>query len=622
MKRLNFKKQYLSITMFSMMLVGYGQQTSTGYTAFGTNPAKVPMSLLDSLKNEADALARFRLIDTISKIHLQYGYTDSIISYGQMLQREVEFNKDEFVNKPYWLAKSYYIIGVGKHLNGLPDPALGYHIRALQLNIDDESLVYENQLGMARAYYSKKEYEKALPLFLSIIKESEDLSTVSTAELYASLLYRSKGENQESERLLSSALTKAKQAGNDKLEMIIELSGIQMTQNVKYNDTLFNQLETIKNRALAAHYYDLYTEVIIEISKMYVANGNADVANMTLSIAYTNAIQWDRWQLQKRILQALSRFYKTQEDYENAYAVMTQYTALNEQIIKNQNYNAVKELEIKHEIDKIEQETDRQRLIKNSILIGFLVLLGPVIALLVTYYQKLKTQIALNESQEEVNQQRVTSLIKDQELKLIKASVEGEDKERKRIAQELHDSIGGNLASIKLQLRSNETRTSAYKNIAKQLDDTYEQVRNLSHNLTAKKFEQNAFTQLVSDYIENINSGTDVSISFNPHPKEKVNGIKQHIQVEIFKVIQELLTNALKHAKAANIEIHANIYDQKLTLLFEDDGLGFDLAKVTFGMGLKGMKNRIETIGGTMIIDAMPNRGTVVNIDIPYKIKI
>ena len=68
------------------------------------------------------------------------------------------------------------------------------------------------------------------------------------------------------------------------------------------------------------------------------------------------------------------------------------------------------------------------------------------------YYQKLQTQSKLNKTLEEVNQQKITTLLKDQELKLVKASLEGQNNERKRIARELHDSIGGNLATIKLQL--------------------------------------------------------------------------------------------------------------------------------------------------------------------------
>src|SRR5690606_3818041 len=101
-----------------------------------------------------------------------------------------------------------------------------------------------------------------------------------------------------------------------------------------------------------------------------------------------------------------------------------------------------------------ESELNREKGIKKIMLTAFLIILIPSIALLFVYYQKLTTQNQLNKKLEEINQQKITSLIKDQELELIKASIEGQDNERKRIAQELHDSIGGNLAAIKLQFGS------------------------------------------------------------------------------------------------------------------------------------------------------------------------
>ena len=108
---------------------------------------------------------------------------------------------------------------------------------------------------------------------------------------------------------------------------------------------------------------------------------------------------------------------------------------------------------------KKDQEIQEAKLIKEKsnkfiILYSFLILLIPVIGLLYIYYQKLQTQSELNKKQEEINKKEISSLIVDQELKLIKAAVKGKDKERKRISQELHDSIGGNLAAIKLKLNN------------------------------------------------------------------------------------------------------------------------------------------------------------------------
>ncbi|MBQ0740179.1 histidine kinase dimerization/phosphoacceptor domain-containing protein, partial [Aquimarina celericrescens] len=113
---------------------------------------------------------------------------------------------------------------------------------------------------------------------------------------------------------------------------------------------------------------------------------------------------------------------------------------------------------------------------------------------------------------------------KDQELKLIRASIEGQGKERKRIAQELHDSIGGNLAAIKLQLNNtvingDKKNIKNIKTINNQLDDTYEQVRNLSHTLVPKKFSKNNFCDVLEEYFNNIGGATDLQTTFVVYPR-------------------------------------------------------------------------------------------------------
>ncbi len=276
-----------------------------------------------------------------------------------------------------------------------------------------------------------------------------------------------------------------------------------------------------------------------------------------------------------------------------------------------------KNLELREEQNKKENEIKRQKVVKSSLLIGSLVVLIPIIILLITYYQKLKTQIALNKSQEEVNGQKISSLIKDQELKLIKTSVEVQDEERQRIAQELHDSIGGNLASIKMQLSAFKEQSTNYTRVVKQLDETYDQVRDISHTLIPKKFQQNAFTTLVKEYIENIKNSNGFDISFHPHPEEHINLIEETILVTIFKVIQELLNNALKYSKANRIEIHLNKHPDDIKLLFEDDGVGFDVHKTTKGIGLRNIKNRLDSLSGSLVVDSYPQRGTIIDIDIP-----
>jgi signal transduction histidine kinase len=263
-------------------------------------------------------------------------------------------------------------------------------------------------------------------------------------------------------------------------------------------------------------------------------------------------------------------------------------------------------------------EINQQKKTRLFTIIAFLILLIPITGLLFQYYKRLKAQRLLNNKQAEISSQKINGILKDQELKLIKASISGQDKERERISQELHDSIGGNLAAIKLQL--NHLASSNFANIENinlQLDDTYQQVRSLSHTLMPKKFSQNKFCEVLESYLNNISAASHLKISFLTYPKKEINEMSEVIQIEVFKIIQELLTNTIKHAKATLIEIQLNLIDNDLNVLFEDNGIGFNTGNYKQGIGFINLETRIKKLNGSLQIDSKLKRGTIINIEIP-----
>lgn len=263
-------------------------------------------------------------------------------------------------------------------------------------------------------------------------------------------------------------------------------------------------------------------------------------------------------------------------------------------------------------------EIKQQKRIKIFLLLACLLVLIPIASLLFQYRKRLKSQHLLNLKQIEISTQKINNILKEQELQLIKASISGQDKERERISQELHDSIGGNLAAIKLQLNSlNATNLNQIKNLNRQLDETYEQVRNLSHNLAPKKFSHHKFCEVLESYLNNISAASKLQISFTAYPKKEINEMNQFIQIESFKMVQELLTNTIKHAKASKIELQLNLIDNSLNILFEDDGRGFDTENYTRGLGFINLEARIKKMDGTFSVDSKLKRGTIANIEIP-----
>ena len=600
----------------------------TRFTAFGESPEKANDSLIKRIKNANQFEDKANAIIDLSNFHIEKGNTDSINFYGSYL-----FNESSNENNYHFLSTAANIIAMAKRMEGLHDEALKWHIKGVEYaeNLTDTHLLYTHKFGMGIVHFLREDYNNAIDLYNECLNNTLDEGLRHDIRKHLGDVYLTQNNLDDAKEEYEKVVAFYKSISDRKNQLTAEIQLGIIEEILKNYNTAFNYYNTVKNKALTLGFYDLYFKSQNRIGRLYFNLKEYENAQAALSVAYVNAIQWNNLEYQKKILQNLRQVYLAQEDYKNAYAIMTQYISVSNMITKNQNKREINELEIQYntlqkenqiyllekEQAQKENEINRQKTLKINFLIGFLVILVPVVALLYMYYQKLQTQSKLNKIQEEVNQQKVSVLLKDQELELIKADVKGQDKERKRIAQELHDSIGGSLAGIKLQLSNTTKDDENYKLIANQIDETYNQVRDLSHNLTPKKFNENAFTILVSQYIKNIQQNNKTNITFSPHPEKEINTIPEKLKVELYKIIQELLTNTFKHANASNIDIHLNKLGDTVKLLFEDDGVGFNMQNNKFGIGLNNIKNRLEALSGIINIDSVANRGTVIDIDIP-----
>lgn len=626
---------FFTLLIWNLSNAQTDDEEKTWYTAFAKTYDRAPDSLYQQLKEAQELKDKVFFIESIANVHIELGNTDSIIYYGKFLEDEARDNQKDGIIDNLYLSKSYTILGKGKMLQGLYDEAMKYYLQGLEITKITESpfLYFTHSLGLASVYIQNDEFEKAEPLLDNAIENSTNTYFKGLAKKYYGDIYFDKRDGTNSESYYNDALVDLEKVPDKKLSLLIKLNLGTMDVARDRIEPALQLFEEVKNIANNNKYYDLYIDAVLRIGYVYKELKNYQAAQMILSTAHINAVGWDRLELEKKVLQSLVELYRDQEDYKNAYALMTQYVSVSNRIIQEQKSKEIKELEIQYqtlqkekEISTLreeqllkESEIERQKTIKYAFLIGFLILLIPITALLMVYYQKLQAQSQLNAQQEELNKQKVSSLIREQELKLVKASVEAQDVERTRIARELHDSIGGNLAAIKMQMNSLNDKSESRNAIVTQIDDTYKQVREISHNLIPSKFSQNAFTALIRDYIGKLDKSIEMDIVFMPYPEDKINALEEHIQVEVFNIVQELLTNTLKYAKAKNVEIHLNLHNNSLQLLFEDNGVGFDQNKTPTGIGLQNIKSRLEKLNAQFNIDSTINRGTAVTIEIPLE---
>lgn len=587
------------------------------------------------LKKATFGVQRFSIFEQLAEEHITKGDTDSILKYANLYEKELG-NWDKSVSeKKYHYAKAHYFMGIGNIFNGLLEKSTEWHIKGIQAAeaVNFEKYEYRNKVGLAKTYILKGNFDKAIRLLDETLPKFSKQHTLITNRALVLLgnAYLKKEAYEKAKIYYDRSYQIAVDFKDLEMELTVGLEQAKLAEAKGEYGKAFQGYEKIRNRALKEGYTGIYFEGSLLLAKRYFEEEMYEAANIALSFAYINAVDRENLQFQKEALEMQARAFAKQEDYKNAYAVITQLFKVLGELNTNQKKAIIKELEIQYEtlekekeISKLEEgqikreaELKRQKTIKNAFLIGFLVILIPIIALLYVYYQKIQTQSELAQKQKEINHQKVTSLVQEQELNLIKAAIEGQDEERKRIAQELHDSIGGNLAGIKLQFASMNGDAKKLKTLTSQIDETYQLVRDISHTLIPKKFKQNAFTDVIREFSKSISTTGELEVGFHPHPEKEINGIDEKYQMEIYKIIQELMTNTLKHAKATSVDIHLSLIDHELSLLFEDNGKGFDPEKISKGIGSQNIQNRVTTLRGKLNIDSSLGRGTVVSIEIP-----
>ena len=215
--------------------------------------------------------------------------------------------------------------------------------------------------------------------------------------------------------------------------------------------------------------------------------------------------------------------------------------------------------------------------------------------------EKQKLLVHLNEQQQELTRQ----IINTQEL------------EQKRIAEDLHDELGGNLAAIKMTLQSFHLPQKQSQILMQLIDDASTNTRNIAHNLMPPEFEKTILNDVLSNYYSRLN--TESNTRFHFHTSGEDHQFSKEDELVIYRTIIELTGNILKHAQATEATIQLIYYDNQLEIMTEDNGKGIT-RKDNDGIGLKNVQSRVTYLNGEMRIDSGPG-GTTIMIQFPYKLK-
>ena len=593
------------------------------YTAFSNIPLQTPDSLLQGWRKADGLVAAFPYLKALMDFHGRTGASDSVIFYAGTLSRDIQMSGLDPLSKLRYSTEATLALAGAYQNKGLYEEAIRYYLSGITAaeRLQDKKLLQLNRFGYATVLFLKKQYDKAIPIYNELLQLSKDSVLIYKTKLQLGKLYLTKAEPVLARSYFQDAALYFSSHQLSKEALTTQLFLGITAEQLKKTDSAFTLFNEVKNKALEGQYYDLYVEAGLHMGDILKANKDFVSAQVVLSMVYINAMEWGDLSSQSRVLNSLTEVNAALGDYENAYALMTQARQVSSEILKQQNQKEVHELEAKYQSAQKEKqllvkdkELSHQKTIKYAILIGFLVLLVPIIALLYVYYQKLQTQSKLAVLTQQANEEKIRAMLNENELALLAASVSGQEAERKRIALELHDSIGGNLAALKMQL---SLQQMANPELMERLDETYKQVRDLSHNLLPIKMESVGFTSLLDKYLKSFASKKTTTISLDVYPEAAVGELSTSIKVMLYTVIQELMTNTQKHAAASTVSVQITRLENAVSVLFEDNGKGFNPDRTPTGIGLSNIKERIKPFDGSLLIDSYPERGTVINIEIP-----
>jgi signal transduction histidine kinase len=326
---------------------------------------------------------------------------------------------------------------------------------------------------------------------------------------------------------------------------------------------------------------------------------------------------------QKKIYVNLAELMSKTGKYRKAFEYEQKYITFHDSIFNLEKEKLINELQIKYERQKdkaqiLAQQLDlKKRTIQKNILLftgsGFVIIL-----LLLIFYQR-----SVNRKNKIIAEQRIKQLEEEKKLLAARFLVEGEEKERKRIAKELHDGLGVLLSTAKMQFTAikdkNPENEPLIRRALKLLEQATGDVRKISHNMMPGLLTKFGFYEAVEDLFEQLADTKKLSVEVEIHGDKK--RLPENTEIMLYRITQEMVNNTLKHAGATHVSIQIIILEQQLSIDYSDNGIGFDIEKTLArkSIGMTSIISRVKFLNGNIDIQSKPGKGVNLHIVIPLK---
>jgi signal transduction histidine kinase/TPR repeat protein len=514
------------------------------------------------------------------------------------------------------------------------DSALSYYYKSLALAEakNNTNLQLAPLINIGKIFVILADYENALKYFnrsLELSQKEKYLSYIGLTYQNLGLLYHMMNKDDEALFFYDTAIRYF-----DTTESILLKAQTLMNIGSIYREKGDSKSALNQYRKSQSVYHSVHnTQGIIDnnmnIALIYEDNGNY---SKTLQI-YDSCLVLVKTSNYKEILPRLyfniSKAHELAGNWSQAHHYLTLHYLMKDSIFNIENGRVIKDLELTYEKEKNEANilalqnenlqkdiTIRHRTSQRNLYFFFglfIIILGVMILILVTVRNK-KNKVILEQKLKQVEDEK--------KLMAAQSLVEGQDLERKRIATDLHDGLGVLLSSVTLQFSNILDNAHEHKDLIlkaqRLLEQAAQDVRKISHNMMPSILSRFGLIEAVESMFDQIDNPPEISalVNITGSPKR----LTENCEIMLYRIIQELLNNTIKHAGAKNISLNMH-FDQNIRIQYSDNGKGFDiednLSRETFG--LVSIISRVGFLNGEISFESKPDKGFTAFVDVPGK---
>jgi two-component system, NarL family, sensor kinase len=336
--------------------------------------------------------------------------------------------------------------------------------------------------------------------------------------------------------------------------------------------------------------------------------------------------------LRVQALQLLTEIEEKSGNVDRAYRYQKQFIVASDSLKKEKVQRQMNETEARYQNEKKQKEILQLQksnalqslsLQKKSAFNYFLI--GSLAALLITGflgYRNFRHRQRLARQQDELQQQKIRELEKDRQLIAVDSMLKGQEEERSRLAKDLHDGLGGLLSGVKFSLSNmkdnlivSPDNMAVFERSLDMIDTSIKELRRVAHNMMPEMLTKFGLDEALKEYCNSVNATKLLTVKYQSlNMNERLDSAAEII---IYRIIQELMTNILKHAVASEAFVQLIRENNRLSIVVEDNGRGFSTALLenSKSAGWTNIRSRVEYLKGQLDIHSEPGKGTLVNIE-------